>query len=169
MSSTQPEIFHQDSEREALKNVSIRDLCLQCCKGNTQAIEFCDHWFHYCHSIDDLIDTQINGAITMTPEAILKIFVQANLLYNSVFYRTFHSALQPVVLLVTNAYADSVEWEKSDVNRRSTMADVLRCCGNDMFFAVAMICGGWDHARSVSAKIRDASWIYQHDENDKPN
>lgn len=157
----EPKVFASQDE--------IARLCLECCNGDKEAINFCHMWFTYCHAIDDLIDTQISGAITMTPEAILEIFVQANLLYNCSFYRQYQSALQPVVLVITNAYADSVEWEKSDVKRRATIADVLRCCGNEMFFTVAMICGGWKHARSVSSRIREMSWELQHDDNDQPN
>ena len=145
---------------------AIVEFCDEVCCGNVQAKEFCHLWFQYCHGIDDLIDL---GVPTVTHEQILELFIMANVIYSSEFYTAHRTILQPVVMLVTNAYADVVKWEKSDINRRRRMADVLRCCGNEMFFAVAMICGGWKHLRSLSARLRERSWELQHDANDEPN
>lgn len=138
------------------------------CLGNLEALQFCDLWFRYCHSIDDLIDTMEDGRPTMKPEAIIEIFAVAAGIYNCSFYIKNQPMLMPVVLLVTSAYADSVQFEKSPVNCHRKIGDVLRCCGNEMFFAVAMITGGWRHARGLSPAIREASWKLQHDENDNP-
>ena len=117
-------------------------------------------WFVYCHAIDDLID----DVTRPTPERLLEVFIQANALFTCAFYQAFAATLQPVVLLITNAYADSVAWEGAAVTARGAISDVIRCNGNEMFFIVAMLCGGWKHARSLSARIRERSWQLQHDE-----
>lgn len=145
---------------------TISEFCAELCRGNAKAMEFCHLWFNYCHKIDDLIDI---GPPVVSNEQILELFIMANVLYSHEFYVAHKSVLQPVVMLVTNAYADTVPWEKSTVNRQRMMADVLRCCGNEMFFAVAIICGGWQHLRSLSARLRERSWQLQHDEHDNPN
>lgn len=116
----------------------------------------------YCHQIDDLIDNREDGKPTTTPEQILKIPVNALLLYNHPFYMVHREMLMPVVLLVTNAYADSVAWEKSPSASERAIADVIRCCGNEMFFMVALICGGYEHMRRLSPRIREHSWHLQH-------
>ena len=136
---------------------------VEVCRGNQQALDFCHLWYQYCHGIDDLIDTMEDGRPTMSPEEIIALFANAALLYNCPFFLANRNFLFPVVLLVTNAYADSVAWEKSPVNRRRVMADVLRTCGDEMFFMVAVILGSWPHVRGVSGRIREADWILQHD------
>lgn len=127
-------------------------------------MHFCDLWMLYCHSIDDLLDTRFDGRPTMDTEEILKIPIYALLLYNSPFYMAHREALCPVVFLVTNAYGDTVKFEGSAGRHTRAIADVIRCCGNEMFFAVALICGGYDHMRKLSPVIRERSWIIQHTE-----
>lgn len=148
-----------DQTVEVLPPPTLQEFCQEVCCGHAPAMDFCHLWFTYCHAIDDLID----GLERPSPEALLTVFIQANVLFSSEFYVRHLRSLQPVVLLVTNAYADSVAWERSSVPYQFTIADVIRCCGNEMFFMVAMICGGWPHARSLSARIRDQSWRLQHE------
>jgi len=163
-----PPTFHDKPiSEEHLKEAEIWGKAL-CC-GNREAMTFCDLWYRYCHAIDDLLDTMEDGRPTMSKEQILSIFFNAAFLYNCPFYRAHAHLLSPVVVMVTNMYADSVAWERSPIARRRIMADVLRTCGDEMYFTVAMICGGEAHMRDMSLKIRERDWIGQHDENDKPN
>lgn len=138
------------------------------CKGDRAAVEFCSLWYAYCHAIDDLVDEKVDGRPTLSNEKIIQIFANAALLYNCPFFVRNREHLFPIVLMVTNQYADSVAWEKSPLAHRRTIADVLRCCGDEMFFMVAMICGGYEHMRAVSGRIRDRDWILQHDANGNP-
>lgn len=134
------------------------------CKGNGQAIHFCSLWFLYCHRIDDLIDNRTG----VTNDEILEMLLCAAAIYNCDFYIANRQMLYPIVLMVTNQFADSVAWENDSVEHRRKMADVLRCCGNEMFFAVAMLVGGWGHVRIWSPKIRERDWLLQHDEKGNP-
>ncbi len=138
------------------------------CKDDPEAMDFNDIWYNYCHGIDDLIDTMEDGRPTMNGEQIMAVFGQAALLYNHPFYRKWSHFLFPVILLVTNSYADSVAWEKSPLNRRRIMADVLRTCGDEMYYIIAMIKDGWGHMRTVSPVIRERDWLGQHDKDDNP-
>ena len=162
-----PTFYDKPISEEHLKEAEIWGKAL-CC-GNREAMTFCDLWYRYCHAIDDLLDTMEDGRPTMSKEQILSIFFNAAFLYNCPFYRAHAHLLSPVVVTVTNMYADSVAWERSPIARRRIMADVLRTCGDEMYFTVAMICGGEHHMRDMSLKIRERDWIGQHDENDKPN
>lgn len=134
------------------------------CKGNEPAIHFCTLWFLDRHRIDDLIDERDK----VSNEEILEMLICAAGLYNSPFYLANRVMLYPIVLMITNQFADSVKWERDDLEHRKTMADVLRCCGNEMFFAVAAIIGGWDHVRMWSPKIRERDWLLQHDNKGNP-
>lgn len=157
------------SEDPKHRSKEIRDFCQTVCRGEVAALQFCDLWFDYCHRIDDLIDTREDGRPTMTPEEILTIFGAGLMLYNCEFYLKHQRTLFPIILAVTNCYMDVVQWEKSPVEHQRKMADVLRCCANELFFVVAMITGGWSHMRDVSARIRERSWLLQHDESGQPN
>ena len=139
------------------------------CKGDKAALQCCDIWFDYCHLIDDIMDTREDGRPTMSTQEIMKTFWAAAMLYNCEFYVANQKYLFPIVVQVTNAYADVVEWEKSPQAHCRAIADVLRCVGNEFFFAVAMIVGGIDHMRRVSPVIRETSWRLQHDEHGQPN
>lgn len=134
---------------------------LVCC-GNRDAEVFCGLYYQYCHGIDDILDTMEDNRPTMSKEDILALFVNAAMLYNCTFFKQHSALLFGSVLAVTNAYADSVAWESDPVEHRRTIADVLRTCGDEMFFMVAMICGGWKHMRAVSGQIRESDWILQH-------
>ena len=128
-------------------------------KDNQQALDFLILWATYCHEVDDIIDNKIND-----PEKILRVFVTAAEVYNHPFYVRYQSYLYSLVIVISNAYADSVKWSHSMVDAQHKMSDVLRHAGNDMLFAVAFICGGYEHLRTVSSTLREQSWLNHHDD-----
>ena len=145
------------------KAESLHEFCAEVCRGNEVAMQWCDLWMVYCHEIDDLIDTREDGRPTFSAEQILKIPINALILYNHPFYLANRENLMPLVLSITNAYADSVQFEKAADPTQRSIADIIRCCGNEMFMMVALICGGWEHMRKVSPRIRVRSYQLQHD------
>ena len=155
-------ISHQHAKDALVWNKAL-------CKENAEAMAFCDCWYKYCHAIDDLVDTIEDGRPTMSKEEIISIFLNAAFLYNMPFFKQYAHLLFPVVITITNMWADTVAWEKSPIYRRRVMADVLRTAGNEMYFMVALITGGEAHMRDMSLKIRERDWIGQHDEQDRPN
>lgn len=128
-----------------------------------EAVKFIQSFCQYCHDIDDIID----GDKTNT-EHILKTFCNAAAIYSSNFYHRYSLQLYPIVLNITNTYADSVKWEKSDVDWKRAVSDTLRSCGNDMIYIVVGICSGYDAMRDVSALLREVSYNHHHDEIGKP-
>lgn len=138
------------------------------CKGNKSAVDYLLLWVKYTDEVDNLVDTMQDGRPIMSKEHILRIFVMAIQVYNHPFYVQFRECLSMVAMLVTNTYTDSVLWERSPIESRRKMADVIRFCGNDMIFAVSTICGGYDHTRKLSQCIRDGDWKYHHDEEGNP-
>lgn len=139
------------------------------CRDNQNAISFGLLWVRYNDEVDNLIDTVEDGRPIFTKEQILRVFVTALEVYNHPFYVEHRHHLHMVAALVTNTYTDSVLWERSPVESRRKMADVLRFCGNEMIFAMAMICGGYDHCRKLSQQIRDGDWKFHHDDEGNPH
>lgn len=143
-------------------------LTQEVCRGNKEAEYFCHLFYLYAHAIDDVIDTKEDGRPTMSNEKIIAIFANAALLYNSPFYLKHRDILFPMMLHVTNLYAQSVAWEKSPLPSRRTMADVHRCCGDDVFYMVALLCGGYEHMRALTGKIMETDYDLQHDAQGRP-
>ncbi len=133
------------------------------CQNDPDAMAFNDVWHNYCHGIDDLVDSMQDGRPTMSKEQIVGLFATAAMLYNMPFYRKYREMLFPVVLLVTNTYADSVAWEKSPVKHKRIMGDVMRICGDEIYLTVAAIKGGWSGMRQISPDMRERDWLGHHD------
>lgn len=128
-----------------------------------EAMDFlANHWAPYCHQVDDLIDGERSK-----PEEILATFALAITLYSHPFFLRHVSALRQVALNTTSMYADSVGWEKAQ-DWRGTWADHHRHCALEMVAAVAMICGGYTHARQLMPELRKMAWHEHHNQNGKP-
>lgn len=129
----------------------------RCCLGNQEAIGFLWLWRQYVHAIDDIVDGDAPGA-----EFLLRTFALAATLYSHPFYLKNLPALRQVVYNCTNAYADSVDWEKSPIDWQRTWSDHYRHFGAEMVLAVAQICGGYEHMRSISPELRVICWVEHH-------
>lgn len=136
---------------------TLRDLF----RGNQEAVEFIFAWKHYVHLIDDLIDGEIDGR--QVGECVCELQARACYLFTIPFFLRHMSALRAQVILCTNAYADSVRWEKSSVPWQRNLADMLRHSGADMVRLVASICAGdnpdgYRHLRRISADIHSVNY-----------
>lgn len=126
--------------------------------NNEQAAKFLLIWRAYVHGIDDIID----GEIT-TPEGILNVFMMARFVYTNRFFLEHEQALGQIAINCTNAYADSVAWEKSEVDWQRNFSDHYRHFAAEMVLAIAQICGGYLHMREVSKRLRVICWKEHHD------
>jgi len=130
--------------------------------GNQAAADWLDKWWKYIHAIDDIIDEGRGH------EAFLEVLVDAAELYSHPFWLANWFHLRPLVVTITNAYADSVAWEKSPEAPERAMADVLRFAGAEMYLLVAAVCGGYGHMRKLSPRIRHHTWAANHDPQGNP-
>ena len=133
------------------------------CLRDAGAMGFLAEWSRYVHEIDDIVDGERPGL-----EEILGTFARAAALYSHPFYLANLAALRSVVLLVTNLYADSVAWERSDVAWQRDWADHNRHVGMEMVIAVAMIVGGYEHGRAISREQREICYVEHHDREGRP-
>jgi hypothetical protein len=118
----------------------------------------------YCHLIDDVIDVK---EIRDNPQSILKVTHLALDIYSSQFFRDNVSLLHPIILMIHNTYADSVEWEHSEIKWKATQADTLRCFGNEIILVLIERVFGYDKMREFSTKIREGSYKRHHTEDGK--
>jgi len=132
-----------------------------CCE-NPHAMSWLALWREYVHAIDDIEDEET------TPEFRQRVYVLALELYTHPFFRDNELRLKQVVLNCTNAYADTLAWERSPVAWQREFADHYRHFGAEMVIAVAHICGGYDHARSISLELRATCWLEHHNDQGDP-
>lgn len=143
------------------KQADAQILQTVCC-GNQQAAQWLALWRDYCHAIDDIEDGPT------TPEHRLATFAAAVELYTHPFFKAHEATLKQIVLNTTNAYADSVRWEKSSVPWQREWADHYRHFGVEMLLAVAGICGGYQAMRGISLELRANCHHDHHDEKGNP-
>jgi hypothetical protein len=132
------------------------------CRGDNEAMDFlANHWAHYCHEIDDIIDGE-----RRQPLEILLTFGRAIELYTHPFFVKHGAALRQVARNVTLMYAQTVSWEKKEEAEqwKSVWADHHRHCSIEMVAAVATICGGLAHAAAVVPELRVMSYQEHHKE-----
>lgn len=132
-------------------------------RGNESAAEFLRLWRSFVHGIDDIIDGDI-----VEPEGVLRVFMQAAFVYSHPFFLNNLRELRQLAVNCTNAYADSVMWEKSPEAWKRNFSDHYRHFGAEMVLAIAAICGGYDHMREVSKKLREICWIEHHNQQGEP-
>lgn len=141
---------------------ALRALYAQASNGNEEACKFLIAFHVWCHEIDDLVDGECGA------EGIIRVAMHSASLFTMPFYQQFGATLLPHIAAIANLYADSVAWEKDEAEWKRRLADVWRSAGNEMIFAVAFICGGFDHMRKFSAALRAISYSDQHS-NEKGN
>jgi hypothetical protein len=122
-----------------------------------------NHWSPYVHEVDDIIDAER----TDTGD-ILATFARAAMVFSHPFYLKHMAELRLLVLNITCAYADSVDWERTATSWKQQWADHYRHVGMEMVIAVAMICGGYDHARSISKEQREICHLDHHNKRGEP-
>lgn len=138
------------------------------CCGNQAAMQFNDLWYFFIHAADDLIDTMQDGRPTLSKQQIIGIFFHACILYNSPFYVANRELLYPLILDITSEYIVSVEWERSPKAHLRTMADIFRMAASRMYYMVALLCGGQDHALRMIKQIHEQDFLKQHSPDGRP-
>lgn len=139
---------------------------IDCCAGNLEAAEWLRQWQAYVHYIDDEVDGDVDNQSRV--EHLLEAFAGASELYTHPFFLKHAKALQLVVILITSAYADSVQFEMSKVAWKRNWADHWRHVANEMALAVAYICGGYKHVRRISPELRSICHWQHHDPEGNP-
>lgn len=135
----------------------VINLYARAANGNELALEFLGLFHPYVHRIDDFIDNR-----EQDPQKFLSILIDANIVYSCPFYVQHAIRLSPIVANLTNTFADSLAWEGDKKEWKRQWADVMRFSGNEMVLAVAMICGGYEHMRSISLVLKELVWMCHH-------
>jgi hypothetical protein len=144
------------------------------CKGQPDAMDFFVQWYNWVHQIDDLVDIPAGiGPYVQTArdrELLVATFAAGIQVLSHPFYTRYALALRIPALLIANRYADTVIWEYAEDAEawQKDWADHHRGVAMEMAVAIALICGGWAHARSLSLELVELCYYSHHDEQGKP-
>ena len=138
-----------------MEQIAEKERCWLTC-NNQEAANFLRLWSSYVHGIDDIIDGDRKGG-----EALLEVFMMAAFVYTHPFFLKNMAELRQIAVNCTNAYADTVMWEKND-GWKKNFSDHYRHFGAEMVLAVATICGGYLHMREASPVLRELCWNEHH-------
>lgn len=70
--------------------------------------------------------------------------------------------LRPLIKSTSQAYMDSVLWEKSPEDWKRKVADAARQQGNDILLAIIEIVGGIEKRHEASLLLREVSYKMHH-------
>lgn len=134
--------------------------------GNKEAHDFLQQYGAFINIIDDVVDEKTDV------ETRLETMVLAREVYTHPFFLKHFAALKQIDVNTTNAYADSVAFERSDVEWKKQWSDHYRHFGSEMALAVAYIVAGGgrqghEHMRSLSQEMRTSVWAAHHDNKGK--
>lgn len=120
------------------------------CKGDKQAYDFCNALYQFLHLYDDLYDRDQER----TPDDVS--FALLNLLHTASepFFVTFKPDLLPVLFASAQAWAASVRLAGETDIQKKLASEVLKSQYQDVFFRVAFLVGGSDHAVAMDKKYR---------------
>lgn len=149
--------------RNVVPDTHDQDTLKRLCCGDAGAEQWATLWQLYVHRIDDLVDGELQG-----PEELLRTFALAPVLYTHPFFQAHFKELRALVLLCTNAYADSVAFERAPEDWKRQWADHYRHFAIEVVLAVGQICGGYEHVRTFSADARSVCHWGHHDPDGKP-
>lgn len=147
------------------KEQKEHEQCIRLCRGNKEAMQWLQLGRLYCHEIDDLIDADIpNSDRANGAERMCRIGAMALDLYTHPFFVAHSAALSTAMRLNTANYADSVLWEKSQIEWQRQFSDWSRHGWINVILVVAAICGGYPNMRAESAELWEYAYVEHHDE-----
>lgn len=126
--------------------------------GDAAALDWLVKFHVYAHALDDLVDEDRAWPRVVALPGLLRDVVQHP------FYIRHAAALSLMMELVEAHYVASVGWGQvpNAIPGGAQLSDVLRCCGNLMVSAVAIITGGRVLAQKVTAPLWENSWADHH-------
>lgn len=135
-----------------MDNSELQERLHKVFNNRRDAYDFAVKYIKHCHAVDDIIDNE-----DCRPSFVIKSFVDALFVFTHPYFLANLATLKPIAFSVANNFANSCEWEKSDVDWKKKHADILRHAGCDMLDVVVFLVAGYDTMREISPMYREFS------------
>lgn len=142
-----------------LEKSGFKDILEELFRSKPHALAFMREFLEFCHKIDDYVD----GDVAKTDENFLAILANSCRLYSCNYFAANSHLLYPLIINITNSYADSLIYENSKEKWKRQFGDVLRSSGNEMILGIINLEYGYEKAREFSLLIREDSYYQHHD------
>lgn len=131
------------------------DQIIEVCQGQESAAVFCLAFFRWVHWLDDLADQDV----VWTVEEALRLNLEALACFShNEFFQQHRDVLLSFIKQAALAWADSNDLARSPVVRDRLTADIMKSDYHRVFWQVALICGGVEHAEAMTAKFRSFNY-----------
>lgn len=130
---------------------SAQKILEECCKGDATALRFCQIFFVWCHTFDDVLDRDkpvaFEDAVTANWALIQELTTNAFWLKNS-------ARLLPLISAGASSSVSSEQFRLRENVLDRVASQVLKTQYAEVFWEVAGICGGWQHKLAMVQKHR---------------
>ena len=132
--------------------MTSEDKIKEICREDADAVEFCLAVLRLFHWIDDIWDGE--QSYTVAESVTLNLAAMSVFSHNPFFARNA-PALLALITQAALAWLDSEDMaQSSDLGERRA-SQVLKSDYHKIFWHVAFLCGGFDHAGAMSARHRE--------------
>lgn len=137
---------------------SQRQIIAEVCRGNSDAVLFCEAFVAWVHWIDDVVDKDK----LWLPRDIVRVNLEMLRQFSvNRFFQQNKILLMPLMVQSARAFADSVEWAARGAKQDRQASDVLKSNYHEVIWHVAYIIGGWDHMAAMTAKHREFNYDFK--------
>jgi hypothetical protein len=130
------------------------DLLRKWTMGNDAAVALLLEIAQIARLADDIVDEGPENRQRNTAWLLIRALVH---LPGNPFYAQYAGVLSPVLTIAIIKWQQSDEWRQSGAVMRPMFGFVYREAVRDVVTAVALIIGGYDHARQVADELFDIS------------
>lgn len=127
---------------EALKEIS---------NGNEDAHRFMRALYIWVQVQDDLFDKDHEIKASQLASSNLNLLIEVS---NNPFYRENSNVFLPVIASASLAWVASEDFAKREGTLERVASQVIKSEYMNVFFQVALLVGGWDHALAMQSKFR---------------
>jgi hypothetical protein len=124
-------------------------------KGDKEAYEFCEAFYGWVQTLDDLIDQ--DQPITAEKATVMNVGLIYTLAKNK-FFAAHQETLLPIILVSSVAYIDSERFKTHEHVLDRIASQVLKSQYADVFYYVAFLRGGMGHMLAMTKQYREFSY-----------
>jgi hypothetical protein len=120
--------------------------------GNSDAVSLLHCISAIAQLADDIVDGDSENRFADMGRLCFQTLVVAP---SNPFFQKHHAALAPVLANISLTWEASEQWRQSEQEKTRMFAFVMRECSEQFAVTVALLTGGYDHARTVIRELHD--------------
>lgn len=120
--------------------------------GNSDAVNLLHCISAIAQLADDIVDGDSENRFADMGRLCFQTLVVAP---SNPFFQKHHAALAPVLANISLTWEATEEWRHSEQEKTRMFAFVMRECSEQFAVTVALLTGGYDHARAVIRELHD--------------